>query len=432
MVLAPKDPNLTFDELLKELPPDYKELAIEFKAFCRQRKIKSPAQLMQIVMAYCGVDKVLREVAGNFTLLHERITDTAVHKRLKACLPWIKALLQSMWPNLDKASGLLRFVMADGSSVQAPGAKGTGHRLHVMMDLLKLEILYIEVTDKRTGEQIDRYPFNEGDVVVVDRGYNQPERIIDLSKRDVFVVLRLNPWAMPFYWRDADAPELNQQPLDLYAYLKQTQENKVCLPVWLGKPGKVVESWIHAVRLPPDKAAEARRKCRKSHKNKNPGKKTLFFAGWRLIFTTVPPKILDTDTIMSLYGLRWQVELLIKRLKSVLDIDELRARQDGVLADVWLHGKLLYALVVEKRVRRQFGEKWFRLTDRQATWWRYWKLIRDELAGVILEPGQWKKENYDACRIVMQERPRKRRLQSISDGLLELIESCRKLGVLYD
>lgn len=134
---------------------------------------------------------------------------------------------------------------------------------------------------------------------------------------------------------------------------------------------------------------------------------------------------------MNLYDLRWQVELLIKRLKSLLDIDELRAKQDSELANVWLYGKLLYALVVEKQARRRFGETWSLLPERRASWWRCWKMIRDELAVMILEPARWRKENYEACKIVMQERPRKRQLQSISDGLSALIESCRKLGVFY-
>ena len=69
---------LSFGGFLKELPEDYHELAYEFKAFARARKIKSPAQLMQVVMQYSGIDLVLRETAGNFTLLHERITDTAM------------------------------------------------------------------------------------------------------------------------------------------------------------------------------------------------------------------------------------------------------------------------------------------------------------------------------------------------------------------
>ena len=75
------------------MPADFRELAFEFKAFTRGRKIKTPEQLLQVVMNYCGIDLVLRETAGNFILLEERISDTAIQKRLKACGPWVKALL---------------------------------------------------------------------------------------------------------------------------------------------------------------------------------------------------------------------------------------------------------------------------------------------------------------------------------------------------
>lgn len=430
MVLPPKDPDIAFAEFIKDLPADYEQQAYEFKAFCRPRKVKSPAQLMQVVMSYCGIDQVLREAAGNFTLLHERISDTAIQNRLKACLPWLKALLQQMWPGIDKAAGHLRFVVVDGSTVQAPGSKGTDYRLHVMMDLLKLEILSIEATDSREGEQIDRYPLKEGDVVVADRGYNQPSRIIELSKRGILSVIRLNPWSMPLRQRVDGEPEADAQQLDLYDYLKQTTEDKVCLPVWLGDSGNAVEGCVHAHRLPPEKAKEARRKCRKNAK-KEPSKKTLFFAGWRLVFTTVPSEVMDTNTIMKLYELRWQVELLIKRLKSVLDVDALRTKQGSELGDVWLHGKLLYALVVEKRAQRKFGQEWAQLTERSATWWRYWKMVRHELSALITAPGYWKEENFEVCRKVMQERPRKRKLQTLGDSLSNLVERCKILGVCY-
>ena len=85
MIIPPKSEDITFEEFLKELPADYSEIAYEFKAFTRSRKIKTPAQLLQVVMLYCGLDHVLRETAGVFTLQEDRITDTAIHKRLKAC-----------------------------------------------------------------------------------------------------------------------------------------------------------------------------------------------------------------------------------------------------------------------------------------------------------------------------------------------------------
>ena len=54
--------DVIFDSFLQELPADYRELAIEFKAFAQSCKIKTPAQLLQVVMSYCGLDAVLREM----------------------------------------------------------------------------------------------------------------------------------------------------------------------------------------------------------------------------------------------------------------------------------------------------------------------------------------------------------------------------------
>lgn len=59
------NPDTTFESFLQELPADYADLAREFKAFARSRKIKSPAQLLQVVMSYCGLDAVLRKRRGS-------------------------------------------------------------------------------------------------------------------------------------------------------------------------------------------------------------------------------------------------------------------------------------------------------------------------------------------------------------------------------
>lgn len=43
-------PDTTFDGFLQELPANYHEWALGFKAFTRSRKIKTPAQLMRVVI----------------------------------------------------------------------------------------------------------------------------------------------------------------------------------------------------------------------------------------------------------------------------------------------------------------------------------------------------------------------------------------------
>jgi hypothetical protein len=75
MLLPPKSPDIRIEEFLQKLPAEYHEMAYAFQAFTRGRKIKAPAQLLQIAMLHCGLDHVLRETAGVFTHQEERITD---------------------------------------------------------------------------------------------------------------------------------------------------------------------------------------------------------------------------------------------------------------------------------------------------------------------------------------------------------------------
>lgn len=148
--------DTTFESFLQELPADYAGLAREFKAFARSRKIKSPAQLLQVVMSYCGLDAVLRETAGQFTLLEERLTDTAIHQRLKeACGPWVNALLGRLMGEAARPpiEGHPRFIIAEESTVQGPGATGTQYRLHLALDPVRLDWAYSPVTDEHAGER---------------------------------------------------------------------------------------------------------------------------------------------------------------------------------------------------------------------------------------------------------------------------------------
>jgi hypothetical protein len=42
--------DTTFERFLQEQPEDFREMAIEFKAFSRSRKIKTPEQVLQVVL----------------------------------------------------------------------------------------------------------------------------------------------------------------------------------------------------------------------------------------------------------------------------------------------------------------------------------------------------------------------------------------------
>jgi IS4 transposase len=89
----------------------------------------------------------------------------------------------------------------------------------------------------------------------------------------------------------------------------------------------------------------AQRKSRKQGKALQP--QTLQAAGYVLILTSLDVAQFSAEDILAIYRLRWQIELLFKRLKSLLHLDELPAK-DPDLVRCWIYAKLIAALLLEE------------------------------------------------------------------------------------
>jgi DDE family transposase len=420
MQLPLTNPDSLFEELLQDLPAEVCLMAREFKALVRAKKVKTPEHLLRVVLLYCGLDKSLRTVAGTFTVLYEPITDQAVAERLRACGPWVKALLRQMLPLLPVTAlpEGKRFLVIDGSTVQAPGATGTDHRLHLCMDLVSLEFVEVLVTDVHSGETLKHFVLGPGDVVVADRGYAQPQGMSVAVQQGAELIVRLNPFSVVLRTPTG-------QPLALGVVLKRQPAQTIrTLPVVIRSADgqHEVRGWVQAYRLSAEQANRARQKCRQRHKTGQPQAATLLLAGWVLVFTTLAPTVLSAQTLLEVYRCRWQIELAIKRWKSVLAVDALRAKACSPLAEVWLHGKLLYALMLERRMRRTLGDRWGRLDrERVGTWWRVWEMLKDAIAPLITGALFWPTEAWTTCLRMLAERPRRRKLQQLPPEAIALL-----------
>ena len=423
MQLPLTDPDTLFEELLQDLPPATMQMARDFKALVRTKKIKTPQHLLRLVFLYCGLDQSLREVAGTFTLLYESITDQAVAERLRACGPWVQALLRRMFPRaaVETLPPERRVVVIDASSIQAPGATGTDHRLHIAMDLRTLQFVEVLVSDVHMGETLKHFTLRAGDVALADRGYAHAQGMEGAVKQGADIIVRLNPFSVVL----CDA---NGQPMILEKALKrQPPETLRTLPVLIQASGgqSTVQGWVHAYRLSAEQAGRARHKCRQRHKKGAPKAESLWLAGWVLVFPTLAPAVLSAQTIMRLYRCRWQIEIAIKRWKSILSVDALRAKARSPLAAVWLHGKLLYALLLERRMRRRVGDHWSQLDhERVATGWRVWGMLQEELTPLITGSLFWKQEAWEVCLKVLAERPRRRKLQQLPPEVIAVFYRC--------
>ena len=114
----------------------------------------------------------------------------------------------------------------------------------------------------------------------------------------------------------------------------------------------------------------------------------------------------------------------IKRYKSLLGAARVRAKRGSPLALVYLAGKLLFALLVERRAIARVGNEWTQmLTVRHAMWWRLWKLIAQEVKAAVLDTTSWSGWDWHAVLRALAERKRNRQLQVLPVAVAEWLRT---------
>lgn len=422
MQMPSQDLDRLFEELVQDLPPETELMAREFRALTRARKVKTVGQLMRLVLLYCGLDKSLRQTAGVFTMLYERITDQSIMERLIASQSWIKALLPKMldWKEVPKLEGR-RVCIVDATDISGAGGKNY-YRLHVSMDLLSLTFLELTITNKYSGESLKNYTFAKTDIVLSDRGYCHADAIVEKALQGIDLIGRVHVSNLPLFDLDENRIDLAEKLAD------QARESTRSIAVTIkSKSGKEkVRGFLHIYRLGEKQAQRARRKClNKRIKNctKNPNESALFFSEFVIVFTNISTQDLSAETILQLYRCRWQIELAFKRWKSLLKVDLIRAKIGSPLADLWIHGKLLYALMVQRRSERIIAPNQYDLDQAdRITFWSVWQAIIDQIHPVITGVAFWRLDAWPQFLKVSSQRPRRRKLQTIPEIVLLFID----------
>lgn len=116
--------------------------------------------------------------------------------------------------------------------------------------------------------------------------------------------------------------------------------------------GKPISGRLCALRK---SEAQARRALHKIHRKSQQGgpdskAETLTYAHYVLVFTTLTARDLSASEVLEWYRLRWQIELVFKRLKTLLRVGHI-PKYDERSSRAWLYGKLLVALLAEKLIR---------------------------------------------------------------------------------
>ena len=109
---------------------------------------------------------------------------------------------------------------------------------------------------------------------------------------------------------------------------------------------------VIAIGLPKAQAKKARRRLLKEKKGEA-SERDLDWSEYVVVFTTVPASVLPAEAIVALYRLRWQVELHIKRDKSIGGLDRLpNFRPDTI--EGWVGAKLLLGALARRMASEAF------------------------------------------------------------------------------
>ncbi|WP_452008674.1 transposase [Azospirillum largimobile] len=333
---------------------DLEASAAETGAFRQARGVPSAAVLLRLCLASEVCRLSLRQTcAWAAEIGVARLSNPAWEKRFQNAGGWLgeiagallaaRAAVPPRWPGYQ-----LRLV--DATALSVPGASGTSWRLHLSYDLGRGCMCQASLTDGHGGERLGRFaPPLPGTVVLADAGYPHPRELRghlaaggDLIGRTSWAAARLlTPAGGRFDLFDA----LRRLDGPAGAWDVVVDDHQPALPP--------LHLRLVAGRKPAAACEQARRRVRETakRKGKTPDARSLEAADWVLLLTSLPAAAFDAAAVLAAYRLRWQVELAIKRWKTLLGLGEVPVRTPAT-ATAWIYAMLIAALLIEDKVAR--------------------------------------------------------------------------------
>lgn len=330
---------------------DLDEWARSSGALVRSRAIKDGESLLRLALVYGGCGRSLKQSclwAASQGLAD--LSDEALLKRLSKAAPWLEAIVGSLLngprvaPEALSAGRRLRLI--DGTTISAPGSGKPTWRLLATFDVQRQVTTALSLVPANVGESLSAAPLRSGDLVIGDRGFARPHGLRAVCTQGADFLIRLGS-------RSVRLLDQTGQPLDMPALLALARAHGgLDRAVQVGHSRQTgwrpLAARLVMRPLPEAMARAARGKLTRAAQREGYTPSTTAYgaADWLIVLTSLPEAAFPADSVAELYRLRWQIELLFKRLKSLAHLDRLPARNPA-LAQTWLYANLIVALLAE-------------------------------------------------------------------------------------
>jgi len=329
-------------------------LSRQTKAFQRRRGVRSGTDLFRLALAWGSGGYSRQHVAA---WAGERgiatLTQEALIQRLHGAGEFLEAVTGQLLARVGAAPAWHGRVLriGDSTSLSKPASKGTDWRVHCVYDLGVGGFTPLEVTDKHGGEALDRGKPVAGEIRMADRGFANAQswqRFLQARQQPE----EQNDFIVRMRWNTIRLIDQAGELFDIIAWLKtrpcDSDTYEITASARSGKHQRPMQIRLIARRKPPE-AIEATHKHLRQQASRKPTRidpRSLIAAEYLVLATSLPAEDLPSGEVLAAYRLRWQIELAIKRLKSLMKVGEIRTRTE-VGTRCWLHAKLIVALLCD-------------------------------------------------------------------------------------
>jgi hypothetical protein len=340
--------------LVSFFPDNWVELASQTDALKGLRKDKDVENYMRMLLIHIACGYSMRETATRAKLGNlADISDVAVIGRLKKAKDWLHSMCVALFEEQGIAlhnESDFQVRLFDATNVKEPGKTGSLWRIHYSVQIPSLTCDFFKLTStkgKGTGESFFQYSIKKGDYIIADRGYSTASGIHHVVSKKACVIVRVNTQSLPLL-------NLKGQQFPLLKNVKEIKKAgtvrswKVLIP---GRSGANVQGRICVIRKSNEAIKLAHEKLKKQAQKERRSLKpeTLEYAKYVILFTNYPEDSFSGIEVLDWYRIRWQVELIFKRFKSIAQLGHLPKHSDDS-SKAWLYGKLFVALLTNRLI----------------------------------------------------------------------------------
>lgn len=303
------------------------------------------------------VDAIKKKISRES--LHERFTESAV-EYIETCARFVlrkKIQIQTLHTKLLKRFNQVLIVDSSSWDINSkllkvlPGSGGSASsancKTQTFYEYKRGELSFFEITpgtnpDNKYTKQIPA-KIKPKDLLLADLGYFCLDTFHKIIQKKAFFISRFMIGTGIF---DVET----SRPIELGKILMRADGNSYQMAVKMGASEKTrINSRLICMRVKEEVANQRRMRLKKEaeKKGRSPSVQNLALADWSIMFTNVPEQWIPSEMLWRIYSIRWQIELLFKQFKSILQIHKANTANVNRLK-CEIYGKLIMATLINR------------------------------------------------------------------------------------